>query len=141
MIRVRPYDPSDRDFVLSLASRFTIGIPSWRDPDLMTTTAQQWITTSIEQQAGKTTVFVAENEQGERLGFASVSHSKHFTQGGPSLPRRVGNQRTSRGTRSGHSLGPVLRAMGTRPGVSCPLLDDLCRERASAPLLSLFGLW
>jgi GNAT superfamily N-acetyltransferase len=79
MIRVRPYVSADREFVLSLAPRFAIGIPPWRDPQKMIVTAQGWITESIEQHGKKTMVFVAENEQGERLGFATVSHSTHFT--------------------------------------------------------------
>ena len=79
VIRVRPYIPSDREFVLSLAPRLAIGIPSWRDPQKMIVSAQGWITGSIEQHGKKTMVFVAENEQGERLGFATVSHSIHFT--------------------------------------------------------------
>jgi GNAT superfamily N-acetyltransferase len=45
----------------------------------MIVTAQGWISGSIEQQGKKTMVFLAENEQGERLGFATVSHSTHFT--------------------------------------------------------------
>ena len=79
MIRVRLYVPADREFVLSLAPRLAIGIPPWRDPQKMIVTAQNWITGSIEQQGKKTMVFVAENEQGERLGFATISHSIHFT--------------------------------------------------------------
>lgn len=79
MIRIRPYVPADREFVLSLAPRLAIGIPSWRDPQKMIVTAQSWITGSIEQHGKKTMVFVAENEQGERLGFATVSRSTHFT--------------------------------------------------------------
>jgi GNAT superfamily N-acetyltransferase len=79
VINVRPYVPSDREFVLSLAPRLAIGIPSWRDPQKMTATAQGWITGSIEQHGKKTMVFVAVDEQGERLGFATVSHSTHFT--------------------------------------------------------------
>ncbi len=79
MIRVRPYVPTDREFVLSLAPRLAIGIPSWRDSQKMMVTAHGWITESIEQQGKKTIVFVAENEQGERLGFATVSHRTHFT--------------------------------------------------------------
>lgn len=79
MIRVRLYVPADREFILSLAPRLAIGIPLWRDPQKMTMTARGWISGSIEQHEQKTMVFVAENEQGERLGFATVSHSTHFT--------------------------------------------------------------
>ena len=45
----------------------------------MIVTAQGWIAESIEQHGTKTRVFVAEDEQGERLGFATVSHNTHFT--------------------------------------------------------------
>lgn len=79
VIRVRPYVPDDRDFVLNLAPRLAIGIPPWRDTQKMIVTAQGWITGSIEQHGKKTMVFVAENELGERLGFATVSHNTHFT--------------------------------------------------------------
>lgn len=79
MIRVRSYLSTDREFILSLAPRLAIGIPPWRDPQKMIVTAQGWITDSIEQQGQKTMVFVAEDERGEQLGFATVSHSTHFT--------------------------------------------------------------
>jgi GNAT superfamily N-acetyltransferase len=79
MMRVRPYDSADREFVLGLAPRLAIGIPSWRDPQKMIVTAQGWISESIEQHGTKTMVFVAEGTDGERLGFATVSHSTHFT--------------------------------------------------------------
>ena len=82
MIRVRLYDPADREFVLCLAQRLAIGIPPWRDPQKMIVTAQGWITESIEQDGTKCRVFVAEDEHGERLGFATVSHSIHFTGSG-----------------------------------------------------------
>jgi GNAT superfamily N-acetyltransferase len=79
VIRVRPYIPTDREFALSLAPRLAIGIPSWRDQQKMIVAAQGCIIGSIEQHGKKTMAFVAENEQGERLGFATVSHSTHFT--------------------------------------------------------------
>lgn len=79
MIYVRPYVPADREFVLSLAPRLAIGIPPWRDVPQWIETARGWITGSIEQHGNKTMVFVAEDEHGDRLGFASVSHDTHFT--------------------------------------------------------------
>lgn len=79
MIRVRPYVIADREFILGLAPRLAIGIPPWRDPQKMIVTAQGWITESIEQDGTKSWVFVAEDELGERLGFATVSHNTHFT--------------------------------------------------------------
>jgi GNAT superfamily N-acetyltransferase len=79
MIRVRPYHPNDRAFVLSLAPRLTIGMPPWRDSQRSIAAVQGWITGSIDQHGQATMVFVAEDEQGERLGFASITHETHFT--------------------------------------------------------------
>jgi len=79
MIHVRPYVADDRTFVLSLAPRLLIGMPAWRDPHLWLTAFQDWITASIDQQGQETMVFVAENDHGEGLGFATLSHETHFT--------------------------------------------------------------
>jgi GNAT superfamily N-acetyltransferase len=79
MIHVRPYVPDDRAFVLSLAPRLLIGMPVWRDPHLWLAAFQNWITVSIDEHGQQTMVFVAENDQGERLGFATLSHETHFT--------------------------------------------------------------
>lgn len=79
MLRVRSYIPSDRAFVLSLAPRLAIGMQPWRDLQLWLITVEKWLTESINQHNQKTMVLVAEDEQGERLGFATVSHSTHFT--------------------------------------------------------------
>jgi GNAT superfamily N-acetyltransferase len=79
MIHVRAFVPEDRAFVLSLAPRLLIGMPPWRDPQLWLTTFRGWITASIDQPGPQAIVFVAEDEQGERLGFATLSHAAHFT--------------------------------------------------------------
>jgi ribosomal protein S18 acetylase RimI-like enzyme len=79
MLLVRPYTPDDRLFVFSLAPRLAIGMQPWRDSKRWLTTVENWLTESINQHKQKTTVLIAEDEQGERLGFATVSHSTHFT--------------------------------------------------------------
>ena len=79
MIHVRPYVADDRTFVLSLAPRLLIGMPPWRDPQLWLTAFQNWITVSIDQHGQETMVFVAENDHGEGLGFATLSHETQFT--------------------------------------------------------------
>ena len=79
MFRVRPFVPMDRDFILSLSPRLAIGMQPWRDRQLWLATVESWLTESIRQHNQKTMVLVAEDEQGKRLGFATVSHSTHFT--------------------------------------------------------------
>jgi len=79
MLHVRLYTPDDHDFVLSLAPRLAIGMQLWRDSNLWLSTVKSWLVESIKQHNQKTTVLIAEDEQGDRLGFATVSHSEHFT--------------------------------------------------------------
>lgn len=79
MVHVRPYTCADRTFILSLAPRLAIGKQPWRDLILWLKTVKEWLNESIAQHNQKTMVLIAENEQGERLGFATVSHSTHFT--------------------------------------------------------------
>lgn len=78
-VHVRPYLPTDHDFVLSLAPRLTIGMPSWRDPQRCLSAVEGWIKDSIERYDQESMVFVAEDDQGQRLGFATVTHETHFT--------------------------------------------------------------
>jgi ribosomal protein S18 acetylase RimI-like enzyme len=79
VLRVRPYIPDDRAFVLSLAPRLAIRMQPWRDLKLWLATVESWLAESIDRHNQKTMVLIAEDEQGERLGFATVSHSTHFT--------------------------------------------------------------
>ena len=79
MLHIRPFVPDDRAFILSLAPRLAIGKQPWRDLTLWLKTVEGWLTESIEGHDQKTMVLIAENEQRERLGFATVSHSTHFT--------------------------------------------------------------
>ena len=79
MVRVRPYGEQDRDFILGLAPRLTIGMPAWRDRDAVVATTQNWIQSSIERLGAKAAIFVATESTGEPLGFATVSEQPHFT--------------------------------------------------------------
>lgn len=103
-IVTRPYIPADREFILSLAPRLAIGIPAWRDPQKMIVTAQSWLVESIEKHGQKTTVFVAENERGERLGFATVSHSTHFTGVGQAYVGELATSEQAEGRGAGKAL-------------------------------------
>lgn len=79
MLHIRPYVPNDRSFILSLAPRLAIGKQPWRDLTLWLKTVEEWLTESIDGHNQKTMVLIAEDEQGELLGFATISHSTHFT--------------------------------------------------------------
>src|ERR1043165_9468308 len=104
MLHVRPYISTDHAFVLSLAPRLAIGMQSWRDKALWLKTVEGWLTESIRQHNQKVMVLIAENEDGEPLGFASVSHSTHFT---GQRQAYIGELATSE-TAEGHGVGRAL---------------------------------
>lgn len=104
MVRVRPFASDDRAFVLSLAPRLAIGKQPWRDRDLWLATVETWLTESIQQHGQKTMVWIAENEEGERVGFASVSHSTHFTGQSQAYIGELAAAETA----EGHGVGSAL---------------------------------
>jgi ribosomal protein S18 acetylase RimI-like enzyme len=104
MVRVRPFLSDDRAFVLSLAPRLAIGKQPWRDRDLWLTTVEEWLTESIQQHGQKTMVWIAENEERERVGFATVSHSTHFT----NQPQAYIGELAAAETAEGHGVGSAL---------------------------------
>jgi ribosomal protein S18 acetylase RimI-like enzyme len=79
VITIRLYEPSDHAFVLGLAPRLAIGKQPWRDEALWLRAVEGWLEASIAQHPEQTMVLIAHDEHGERLGFATVSHSKHFS--------------------------------------------------------------
>ncbi len=131
MIRVRPYDSTDREFILSLAPRLSIGIPPWRDPQRMVVTALGWITESIEQDGTKSRVFVAEDEHGERLGFATVSHSTHFTGSGQAYIGELATKETVEGRGVGKALAQACEQWARDQGYRfLSLTTGAANERA-----------
>ena len=116
MLRVRQYVPADREFVLSLAPRLAIGIPPWRDPQKMIATVQGWITESIKQHGNKTMVIVAEDEHGERLGFATVSHDTHFTGEGQAYIGELATSEEAEGRGVGKALAQACEQWAREQG-------------------------
>ena len=104
MLHIRPYVPADRDFVLSLAPRLAIGMQPWRDEALWLKTVEGWLTESIGQHNQKTMVLVAEDDQGDLLGFATVSHSTHFT----GQPQAYIGELASSAAAEGRGVGTAL---------------------------------
>jgi GNAT superfamily N-acetyltransferase len=131
VIRVRPYVSADREFVLSLAPRLAIGIAPWRDPQKMIVTARDWITGSIEKHGQKTMVFVAEDEQGERLGFATVSHNTHFTGEGQAYIGELATSEAAEGRGVGKALAQACEQWARDQGYRIlSLATGAANERA-----------
>ena len=78
-IHVRPYAPADREAILALAPRFTVGIAPWLDPEAVLAAAHGWITDTLPSVGATGAVFVAIGADDRCLGFVSVARRTHFT--------------------------------------------------------------
>jgi ribosomal protein S18 acetylase RimI-like enzyme len=73
-MRIRPARATDRGFVMDLAPRLTeCGVVPARDLGLMIARDQQVLADAIERPTANASVFVAEDESGERLGFIHLN--------------------------------------------------------------------
>lgn len=78
-IHVRPYAPADREAILALAPRFTVGIAPWLDPAAVLAAAHGWIVDTLASVGPTGAVFVATGTGAECLGFVSIARRTHFT--------------------------------------------------------------
>jgi GNAT superfamily N-acetyltransferase len=104
MFRVRPYVPEDRLFIFSLLPRLATGMQPWRDLGLWLAALESLLAESIDGQDQKSVVLIAEDEQGERLGFATLSHSTHFT----GQPQAYIGELVTRESAEGQGVGTAL---------------------------------
>jgi ribosomal protein S18 acetylase RimI-like enzyme len=76
---VRPCGPEDRDAVLDLAERLTIGVAAWRPHDAVLDAVRLWLDASTSQAGdGEAFVACARDEPRTVVGFVSVSSTRHF---------------------------------------------------------------
>ena len=78
-VRVRRYDPSDREAAVLLAARLETGVAHWRDADAVRRAVDGWIETSLANaDVDEREVYVA-HDGGEIVGLVTVSERRHFT--------------------------------------------------------------
>jgi ribosomal protein S18 acetylase RimI-like enzyme len=78
-VRVRPYVPADNGFVLSLAPRLADGVAPWIGAARMLKTVEQALTADIEAISETSTILIAEDQEGRRLGFLTIALQRHWT--------------------------------------------------------------
>lgn len=103
---VRDYRPEDRDALLELAGRLTIGVAPWRDADAVALAVHGWVVGSIDAtDQGRGFVFVAVVDD-EVVGFVSVGERRHWA---GALDAYVGELVTA-GSAEGRGVGRALLA-------------------------------
>jgi GNAT superfamily N-acetyltransferase len=78
-VRVRPYVPADYVFVLSLAPRLTEGVAPWIGAVRMQKTVEQALAADIDAISETSTILIADDQDGRRLGFLTISLQRHYT--------------------------------------------------------------
>ncbi len=76
---VRPFTEADRDAVLALADRLTVGAAPWLDHDMFLSAAQDWLAGSMDGVGPDSAVFVAVAPSEDCIGVVSVTRHRHFT--------------------------------------------------------------
>jgi GNAT superfamily N-acetyltransferase len=75
-MEIRSFEPADRDGVIELAPRLTIGVAPWRDPGAVASATRGWLEGSTDPD-GAAVAWVCVT--GDRVvGFVSVSTTQHF---------------------------------------------------------------
>ena len=69
-IQIRPHQPSDNEYILSLVSRFSeFELPGWRQKDEIDGTNQASMKRALNQPEPGSAIFIAEDENGKLSGF------------------------------------------------------------------------
>ena len=103
---IRPALPTDKDFILSLASRFSdFDLPEWRTASEVDSTNRRLLQKALEQPEPGSAVFVAEGGNGQLAGFIHLETEADFFGGIPhGYVSFVGVEKAFEGQGVGHIL-------------------------------------
>jgi ribosomal protein S18 acetylase RimI-like enzyme len=81
-LNIRPADAGDDDFILSLVERFVdFELPAWRKRNDCANGIRRDLKRALDQLPASENLFIAEGENGERLGFMRVQKTRDFFSG------------------------------------------------------------
>jgi len=81
-IQIRPYQPSDRDFILSLITSFSeFELPEWRRKEEIDRANQVFLEQVMNQPEPDSAIFVAEEENGTLAGFIHLQTQTDYFSG------------------------------------------------------------
>jgi GNAT superfamily N-acetyltransferase len=79
MITIRAYQRSDREFILSLVSRFSeFELPAWRQSDEIDRVNRGLMEKALAHPAADSAIFVAEDENGTLAGFIHLQTERDY---------------------------------------------------------------
>jgi hypothetical protein len=108
---VTPYQPSDRDAVLDLVPRLTLGVAAWRPTGGVDRAVPGWFEESVNARDDGQATFVARSD-GEVVGMVAVSEQRHWSGDLDGVHRRAGHSRRPGETRDRARIAGSGRAVG-----------------------------
>ena len=79
---IRPADASDDEFILSLVARFVdFELPAWRRRIDCANGIRRDLKRALDESPSNETFFIAEDDEGARLGFLRVQETRDFFSG------------------------------------------------------------
>lgn len=81
-LRIRPYEPADREFILSLVGRFSaFEVPGWRRVEDVDRTNRASFEGALDEPAPDSAIFLAEDENGAPAGFIHLQTQNDYFSG------------------------------------------------------------
>jgi ribosomal protein S18 acetylase RimI-like enzyme len=105
-VTVTAYGPDEREAVLALAPRLSVGVAPWRPAEGVRSAVRTWFEESLDAEGEEHAVFVA-RLAGEVVGMVAVEEQRHWS---GDLDAYVGELATA----EGHEGRGVARALLTR---------------------------
>lgn len=79
-MQIRGYEVADRDAVIALSARLTVGVAPWRDPHSVRAAVRGWAVSSIDDRDPVTRpMFVAHDAHGAVIGYVSAGARVHWS--------------------------------------------------------------
>jgi ribosomal protein S18 acetylase RimI-like enzyme len=83
-INIRSYTPDDKEFITSLASRFSqFDLPLWRTKAEIDSSNQNYLSLAAGKLEENSTIFIAEDENGAPAGFVHLKGEFDYFNGEP----------------------------------------------------------
>ncbi|WP_409482933.1 N-acetyltransferase family protein [Arsenicicoccus dermatophilus] len=102
---VRVYEPGDRDEIVGMADRLTVGVAPWRDREAVVAAVRGWVTDAVDRAGtGDDRVVLVAEQAGVVVGFISTEEQRHWS---GQLDVYVG-ELVVREDREGYGIGRAL---------------------------------
>jgi len=114
MIEIHTLQEHEREAVLALAPRLTVGVAPWRDPEAVGQAVEGWARDAVEAHDPRTAPVLVAVDDGAVVGFVAAGTRRHWS---GATDGYVGELVTARSA-EGRGIGAALMAAAERWAVA-----------------------